>query len=292
MDSEKVVRIECRGAALVELDHLLPFQGELKTLSEESYRKFRDEIDRDGFSEPFSIWNNAQVSEDGEIRITRYYICNGHQRRTGLLRMREEGWQIPPLPVSFVDAPDIQAAKRKVLALTSQYGEMTEKSLADYIKENDLDLADLKATMQFSALDWKDVEMQFNTAPGGGGGPGEESSDPDLYTKKIQSPVYEPKEETAPPISDLVDSTKASELIEQIESAPISEELKTLLRAAAQRHTVFRYDRIAEFYAHQNAEIQSLMENSALVIIDFEKAIENGFVALSEELAKVYKDGN
>jgi len=34
------------------------------------------------------------------------------------------------------------------------------------------------------------------------------------------------------------------------------------------------------------------MENSALVIIDFNKAIENGYVKLSEEIANQYRKQN
>ena len=45
---------------------------------------------------------------------------------------------------------------------------------------------------------------------------------------------------------------------------------------------------IADFYAHSNKEVQDLMEESALVIIDFDKAIENGYVKLSKELEKSY----
>ena len=57
---------------------------------------------------------------------------------------------------------------------------------------------------------------------------------------------------------------------------------------AASRHIVFDYGKIAEFYAHSNNIIQNLMENSALVIIDFNKAIELGYVCLKKELSDSY----
>lgn len=57
---------------------------------------------------------------------------------------------------------------------------------------------------------------------------------------------------------------------------------------AAERHTVFDYKKVADYYAHANAEMQNLMEMSALVIVDFDKAIENGFVKLSDELSKMF----
>lgn len=53
---------------------------------------------------------------------------------------------------------------------------------------------------------------------------------------------------------------------------------------AATRHYAFNYKNIAEYYAHAPAEIQELMEESALVIIDYNNAIRNGYVQLSEDL--------
>jgi hypothetical protein len=44
----------------------------------------------------------------------------------------------------------------------------------------------------------------------------------------------------------------------------------------------FNYKNVAEYYAHSEKEVQELMEDSALVIIDYNKAIELGFVKLFE----------
>jgi hypothetical protein len=109
------------------------------------------------------------------------------------------------------------------------------------------------------------------------------------YTKKIKAPIYEPKNEK-PELKVLYDNSKVSELEKEIETADIPKEIKDFLRAAAQRHRVFNYSLIADYYAHSKPEIQSLMEKSALVIIDFNKAIENGFVKLTKEIAELYGD--
>lgn len=115
--------------------------------------------------------------------------------------------------------------------------------------------------------------------------------DEDIYTKKIKSPIYEPKGEK-PKIEELFDFNKTNELIKQIESSNISQKDKEFLKFAAYRHIVFNYQNIAEYYAHADKPTQELMENSALVIIDYNKAIENGFVKLSEELENMYKHEN
>lgn len=107
------------------------------------------------------------------------------------------------------------------------------------------------------------------------------------YTKKIQAPIYEPKNKK-PHIFELCDKYKTNRLIRQIESSNVSEEEKTFLIDAARRHYVFNYEKIADYYAHSNKEMQDLMEKSALVIIDFEKAIQLGYVKLSEEVKKQY----
>jgi hypothetical protein len=107
------------------------------------------------------------------------------------------------------------------------------------------------------------------------------------YTTKVESPIYSPKGEK-PSESELVDTTKTEALNKQIEELAAPSEVREFLRLAAQRHSVFNYEKIAEYYCHAPKEVQELMEKSALVILDFQKAIENGFVTLTNELAEAY----
>lgn len=107
------------------------------------------------------------------------------------------------------------------------------------------------------------------------------------YTQKIEPPVYEPCMENAPTEDSLCDTTKYDNLVERIESAGISEEAKAFLKKAATRHIVFDYGEIAEYYAHASKEVQELMEESALVIIDFGKAIENGYAKLRDDIYEI-----
>ena len=63
---------------------------------------------------------------------------------------------------------------------------------------------------------------------------------------------------------------------------------KEFLIKAAQRHIVFNYEMIADYYASASKDMQMLMEKSALVIIDFEKAIQLGYVRLCDEIKNQY----
>ena len=103
------------------------------------------------------------------------------------------------------------------------------------------------------------------------------------YTKKIVTPEYKIRGE-CPAVEDLYDTGKVAQLIEKINAEKLPEEIRDFLKAAAWRHCVIDYAKVAEFYAHANAKVQDLMEQSALVIIDYDKAITDGYVKLSEVL--------
>jgi hypothetical protein len=110
------------------------------------------------------------------------------------------------------------------------------------------------------------------------------------YSRKIESPVYEPSGEK-PDVSALFDDSKTQELIASIDKTEgLTDEERHFLRIAAQRHTVLHFNKIADYYAHSDADRQRLMEDSALVIIDFQRAIELGFVRLTKDIAQQVKD--
>lgn len=109
------------------------------------------------------------------------------------------------------------------------------------------------------------------------------------YTRKIEPPIYVPNSDTPPDITDLYDTATTDKLVSSINADDqLSDDEKQFLIAAAQRHTVFNFDNIAEYYAHAPKTVQRYFEDSALVIIDFDRAIELGFVKLSQELLDLY----
>lgn len=114
-----------------------------------------------------------------------------------------------------------------------------------------------------------------------------EDKEETLYTKKITAPTYRPADEK-PNIAELYDLEKWTKLIAAIDKARIKPLEKEFLKFAAGRHIVFNYDKIADYYASSGKTIQKLMEASALVIIDFDAAIEGGYIELSEKLNKLF----
>lgn len=65
----------------------------------------------------------------------------------------------------------------------------------------------------------------------------------------------------------------------RIKRAGLPAEIEKFVLSAVERHTV----KIADYYASVGVEVQALFEESALVIIDYDKAIANDFVHLTKK---------
>lgn len=111
----------------------------------------------------------------------------------------------------------------------------------------------------------------------------------ELYTLKVESPVYKVTGDK-PTFNEMYDLNKTFELLNEIKAKKLSEDIRLFLEFASYRHIVFNYAKIAEFYAHADKQVQELMENSALVIIDFKKAIDKSFVTLTSQLSEAFSN--
>ena len=111
--------------------------------------------------------------------------------------------------------------------------------------------------------------------------------DEQKYSSKIEALNYEPKNKK-PHVLELCDKEKTHRLLRKIDSSNLPVDEKAFLLDAARRHNVFNYEKIADYYAHASREMQELMEESALVVIDFERAIQLGYVRLCEEIKTQY----
>lgn len=242
---------------------LLPSQGKLKDLSDNNYKKLKNNIESRGFLIPVYTW----VDKDG-LR----YLLDGHQRQRVLTT---EGWT-EPIPYLTITADTKQQAMAILLEVTSQYGTITQEGLDEFIATYELNEADIYGATNYDAL----VNYESDD---------DETVEDSPYTGKIEVPIYDIKGESLA-LSDLYDKSKTKELIAEIEAADIPENIKEFLKVSAYRHTIFNYANIAEYYAESPAEVQELMEKSALVIIDYDKAVEGGFIKLSQKVAEQFKN--
>lgn len=171
---EKVVEIKCSTGTALDIENIHPFQGDLKKLSKVNEDRLKKKILELGFSEPMSVWEHEGKN----------YILNGHQRLSVLRAMRKSGYTVPEIPVAMVEAKDIKEAKKKVLSLTSQFGEITEEGLFNFMNDSEIDFKDLDG-FRLPEINLEKFADEFGlTEPKDGNGSGvgesEDNSPPDI----------------------------------------------------------------------------------------------------------------
>lgn len=239
----------------IKLDLLKPYEKNPRN-NENAVEYVANSIKEFGFKVPIIIDENNTI------------VC-GHTR---YLASKKLGLTEVPCVIADDLTPEKIKAFRLIDNKTNEFATWNEDLLLEELKAiEDIDMQNYGFEEIAEAMDEIDVEK---------------------YTQSLTSPHYEIKGEK-PDISELVNLDKSKELEEEIQNSSLSYEEKEFLINASKRHNVFDYGKIAEYYAHADEEMQKLMEKSALVIIDYNDAVLNGYTTLSEKLKNLMeKDRN
>ena len=153
----KEIKIAVEGAKSLPYNKLQEFQDDLKTLSKTRYEQLRSDIKRLGFSFSIHVWQHKGKN----------YIIDGHQRLFTVKQMVEnEGYKVPNLPISIVKATSFKEAKQKVLAGASQFGEVTEKGLLEFLDKNDIKFDDVVSNYNFPEINLDSISKKLNLDQG------------------------------------------------------------------------------------------------------------------------------
>lgn len=237
------------------VETLKPYEKNARKHTDTDVASIVASIERFGFDDPIGVWGKDNL------------IVEGHGR---LLAAKKLGMKEVPC----IRLDHMTDKERRAYALAHNKTAELSSWLDDVLQEELSDLDDF-AMSDFGFLDGTEEEDELEEELGGS-----------AYAQKAKIPHYEPKGEN-PSFDMMMDRTKTDELIAEIEAADIDADTKAFLINAAYRHTVFNYRNIAEFYAHADAAVQRLMERSALVIIDIDDAIANGFVKLTKTIQDI-----
>lgn len=262
---------------LRRIDALIPYARNARTHPPEQVAQLAASIHEFGWTNPILADAEGVVAGHGRLLAARQLLDAGHKIKTPGGRELPEGF------VPVLDCTGWSDAKRRAYILADNQIATNSGWDAELLKLELTELSAMNFDLALTGFDLADVDAYIKGLPPLGEG-GEEEGLSENYSRKIEAPIYRITGER-PAVSDLIDESKTIELQDEIEAhAELPADVRDFLLAAAERHTVFNFRRIAEFYAHADAPTQRLMEKSALVIIDFNQAIERGFVRLSEDM--------
>jgi DNA modification methylase len=125
------IKIKVKDCKLMPIDNFETFQGTLKTLPKDNLKKLKESILRNGFNAPIFLWKNK--------------VLDGHQRLIAIQSLFADGHTLPDnsLPYVEIEADNEQQAAEMLLTYNSQYGEMTDKGLEEYVAYFNLDINEL-----------------------------------------------------------------------------------------------------------------------------------------------------
>lgn len=129
---EKIITATCKGADVLPLDSLEEFQGGLKKLSKQNLERLKKRIIKDGINVPIFVWRVADWCR----------VLDGHQRLKALQSLRKDGYELPLIPVAYIEAENEKDARQKLLGITSQFGEFEIEELSEWIAELDADMSE------------------------------------------------------------------------------------------------------------------------------------------------------
>lgn len=148
------IKVQCDTKLHIDIENLLEFQGELKSLSELNYEKLKKQILEEGFSAPIFVWKN-----DG-----KFYILDGHQRVRTCEKLKASGYKVPPLPAVEIFAKTKLQAKKKLLSYVSQFGKVESQGLYQFIMDAEIDIADME-DFEIPEIDMEAFKEEFFQDP-------------------------------------------------------------------------------------------------------------------------------
>lgn len=235
----------------INLKNITPYKDNAKKHNKQQIDNVAESIKQFGFVQPIV------VDKDNVIVI-------GHCRYEAAKKLKLT--EVPCVCVDDLNEEQVKALR--IVDNKSNESEWDFDILADELA--DLDLSDFDFDF---GIEGEEEEAEYSA----------DDTEESFYTEKTEIPQYQLTGENVS-LSDCFEDDKYKELLEKINNSSVTDDEKRFLICAATRHYRFTYKKIAEYYAQASEEMQDLMEQSALVIIDYENAIRNGYLKLRNRL--------
>lgn len=145
------LRVACDVKDFLDLEDLTPLQGDLKLMDDDGHKQLRTEILTTGIAFPIKVWKDKKVN----------WIIGGHQTRTVLVGLQNDGYAIPMVPIVYVHCRDMDEAMHRVLQDVSQFGRINQAGLFDFMERAKLTMPQLSAGFRLPDVDMAKFQSTY-----------------------------------------------------------------------------------------------------------------------------------
>lgn len=130
-------------------------QDGFKDLESDAAHRLKASILANNFTQPFYVWEDP---ENGTI-----FCLDGKHRTLMLEQLIKEGYNVPYLlPATFIHCENKKEAAKLVTIYSSIYARVSQQGLFDFMKEYELDFADLREQMDLPEFSIDRFEQKFD----------------------------------------------------------------------------------------------------------------------------------
>lgn len=145
----KEIAVRCSSDQYMTFSDLIPFEDNPRELTDSGFKKLKKSLLELGVFKPFLVWKQGNR------------IIGGNQRYAVIHALAEEGYQVPPLPVTMLDVPE-GVARLIVLRDNQSDGDWAYEQLAEYIADLEKFGVD-KALSGFGDREFEDLKKLIQT---------------------------------------------------------------------------------------------------------------------------------
>lgn len=149
----KTIRVNCTSTHQISHHKLKIIQGDSKDLMGENYLKYKKSLIKHGIMKPANVW----INEDGV-----HCILDGTQLVRSLTALENEGFDVPEIPITLVEASSLKDAKDKIVSLMSSFGTINNQGFLEFAMDLPYsDLGMLSKEISIPGLDLEKVADEF-----------------------------------------------------------------------------------------------------------------------------------
>jgi hypothetical protein len=146
-----LIKSTCQAKLSIPIEELTVLQGNLAEMSKPAYKKLRELLIKYGIRFASHVWQSGKKN----------YIIDGTGRFKALLMMKEDGFDIEPIPCVTVEAKDLKEARRLILHGRDRFHETTDEGLYEFLSEAKLDFGDIKEEIEMPEIDLGKFGAEF-----------------------------------------------------------------------------------------------------------------------------------